>query len=165
MLIDRTNHALRWYKYGLEHDEDFISKFMMHWIAFNWLYSTCGNKSERQNIKDYCKRADTKRKLALYDPFETDEIEVFKQGPVLRMGGPESGDDPEDLWESICHGRNNSTQRATDLLLTIYQVRCNLFHGSKSPDDSRDLALVEASAEIMYEYLKRLLSDNYYFNR
>lgn len=164
MPIDRTINALKWYQYGIEHDKDFISKFMMHWIAFNWMYSDCGNDSERQNIKSFCWRKDNRKKLELYDPFETDAIEVFKEGPVLNVGGEESNDDPDELWKSIANGRNNSTQRAIDLLLTIYQVRCNLFHGSKSPNDDRDLKLVEASAEIMHEYLKRLLSDNYYFN-
>lgn len=165
MPIDRTNYALQWYKYGLENNKDFISRFMMRWVAFNWMYCQCGNKSERQNIKSFCWKRENQEKLELYDPFETDAIEIFKKQAVWSKGGQASDDDPEELWKSIRDGRGNSTKRAIDLLLIIYQVRCNLFHGSKSPDDDRDMALVEASAEIMGEYLKRLLSDYYYFYR
>jgi hypothetical protein len=31
----------------------------------------------------------------------------------------------------------------------LYQVRCNLFHGSKDPDNSRDRMLVRASLGIL----------------
>ena len=94
----------------------------------------------------------------LYDPFDTDEVQVFKEGPVYRVRGAQSNDDPEELYKDIREGRGNTPERATSLLLSVYQVRCNLFHGGKSPDNKRDLKLVESSAEIMNGYLRVLLS-------
>lgn len=156
MQLERKEYALKWYEYGLDNNLDYISRFMMHWIAFNWMYCESSGGSERKCIKVFCQR--NKEKLLLYDPFDTDEVQVFKEGPVYRTGGAPSNDDPEELHKDIRDGRGNTLERATSLLLSVYQVRCNLFHGGKSPDNRRDLKLVESSAEIMNGYLRVLLS-------
>lgn len=39
------------------------------------------------------------------------------------------------------------------LLRTIYQVRCNLFHGEKSPQNFRDFKLVEASDRVLQAFM------------
>jgi hypothetical protein len=41
------------------------------------------------------------------------------------------------------------------LLRTIYCVRCNLFHGSKSPQNSRDHKLVVACDQILRMFIDR----------
>ena len=45
------------------------------------------------------------------------------------------------------------------LLMTLYQVRCNLFHGSKSLRVERDRELVRASANILEKYMEALVTD------
>jgi hypothetical protein len=41
----------------------------------------------------------------------------------------------------------------------IYQVRCNLFHGSKRADDSRDQKLVAICAQILENWVGCLVAD------
>ncbi len=41
------------------------------------------------------------------------------------------------------------------LLRTIYAVRCNLFHGTKSPQNYRDHELVVASDQILRMFIER----------
>jgi hypothetical protein len=36
-----------------------------------------------------------------------------------------------------------------EVLEAIYTIRCNLFHGEKSPNDERDCALVELAFRIL----------------
>jgi hypothetical protein len=120
------------------------------------MYCESSGSSERERIKAFCKQ--NSQKPLLYDPFDTDEVQVFKEGPVYRVRGAQSNDDPEELCKVIRESRGNTPERATSLLLSVYQVRCNLFHGGKSPDNRRDLKLVESSAEIMGGYLRVLLS-------
>lgn len=142
-----SNNALEWYKYGLERGNDFFGRFIMHWIAFNWLYAETYRQGERENIKAYCKA--NEHRLKKYDAFSTEAIQVFMQQPVrdsLR------GYKRLDVFQNL--KRNNSIEA---LLLTIYQVRCNLFHGLKNIHRDRDIQLVRASAEIMEGYLKALL--------
>lgn len=47
-----------------------------------------------------------------------------------------------------------------DVFLNIYQVRCNLFHGSKAMDTPRDIALVSTSANVLQRFLGRWLEKN-----
>lgn len=145
-------YALEWYRYGLEKGDDSIVKFMMHWIAFNWLYSEYRNNDERANIRAFCK--DHYDKLSRYNPFTTGAYFVFEDGPVR--------DETRGEIKRVMTLYDNLTKktgevRVESLLQTIYQVRCNLFHGSKSLHNPRDLELVRSSAIIMEGYLKALL--------
>lgn len=150
MIPDR-NYALDWYRYGLEKGEHAVTKFMMHWIAFNWIYCEYGRGSERANIRAFC--GDRYRELSRYNPFNTDAVLVFMEGPVWDMEGRRGHHHlEEDLYESVKN--DYGARRMKSLFLTMYQVRCNLFHGSKSPYNERDLQLVKSSAEILENYLK-----------
>ena len=58
--MEEKDYALEWYRYGLEKNDDAIVKFMMHWIAFNWLYSEYRRNSrslESEAIKEFCKKS------------------------------------------------------------------------------------------------------------
>ena len=51
-----------------------------------------------------------------------------------------------------------SEDKAEALLMSIYQVRCNLFHGNKDPELKRNYDLIESSARIL-EILLPVLRD------
>ncbi len=146
------NIALQWYKFGLEHNDDFFVKFMMHWMAFNWIYSKYnydGNVSERDQIK-LC-FDDKRARFRRFDAFALPEIRIFIEGPVYDA---RTGTYNHDVYRAL--SESNSIEA---LLLTLYQVRCNLFHGSKSFMIDRDIKLVKASSVILEGYLKHLISD------
>ena len=44
-------------------------------------------------------------------------------------------------------------KRTEALFLLIYQIRCNLFHGKKSPEEKRDFDLVVEAAYLMENYM------------
>ncbi len=150
--IHDKNNALDWYKFGLERNDDFFSRFIMHWIAFNWLYAECDEESERSNIRAFCRY--NAEKLRRFDAFSTDAINIFLEGPVIDA---KTGQHP---YHEKQYQRLKKDNSITDLFLTMYQVRCNLFHGSKSIHSERDISLVRASAEILEGYLKALLLTN-----
>lgn len=151
--MPEKQYALEWYNYGLEKGDDKIVKFMMHWIAFNWLYSECRQESDDKNIEEFCKR--NFDKLSRYDAFGTGAFLVFADGPVRDEA---HGYSREGRYRRMMNGTD--LEGVTNLLLTIYQVRCNLFHGSKSLYIERDIELVHSSATIMEGYLKALLIDH-----
>ena len=151
--MSEKDYALEWYKYGLEKGDDAIVKFMMHWIAFNWLYSESRSDSETDNIKTYCEN--NIDKLTRYNAFGTGAYLIFEDGPVIdeKHARPKRG-----LYRGL-HS-DSELESVTSLILTIYQVRCNLFHGSKRLYIDRDRELVRSSAIIMEGYLKALLLDD-----
>ena len=146
-IYDR-NIALEWYQYGLERKDDFFMRFMMHWIAFNWLYSSEDGPSEREKIRSYYEK--NLNRFDKYDPFSSADIDIFERSPVLdgKTAMPNDRD-----YDGV------KRENAKSLLMSIYQVRCNLFHGSKSLRIDRDRELVRASANILEGYLKVLLKD------
>ena len=150
-----TEYALEWYRYGLEKGDDAIIKFMMHWIAFNWLYSECQQGTEEADIRQFCKKH--YERLSRYDPFVTGAYLVFEEKSVTTTNHGESHNNGGLLY-SLRH--DSGEKRVESLLITIYHVRCNLFHGSKHLYVERDRNLVRSSAIIMEGYLKALLLDS-----
>lgn len=143
----RRNFALEWYQYGLEKEDDFFIRFMMHWVAFNWLYNSIPKDSERAKIQQYYD--DHKDQFEKYDAFSSPDIEVFRRGQVYCSTKEDYSD---SNYKGIMRGNTKK------LLLTLYAVRCNLFHGSKSLINERDQELVRSSANILEGYLKALLT-------
>ncbi len=146
MELHKRNVALEWYEYGLEKHDDFFMRFMMHWIAFNWLYSEKQAGDERQKIKEFYR--DNKAKFEKADAFSMPDIDVFMECPIFDSA---SGSRRDREYERI---RRYDIEA---LLMSLYQVRCNLFHGSKCLHNDRDQRLVLASANILERYMKALL--------
>ena len=147
-LYDR-NIAAEWFERGLAAGEDFIIRFMMYWIAFNWLYSESEKQGECDKIKDFC--AGHLQTLHKYDAFASKSISIFLTYPVNDM---RTGIAREERFAKM-----KNEKSIVDLITTIYQVRCNLFHGSKSLHNLRDIELIKASAVLMEGYLKVLLEE------
>lgn len=124
----------------------------MHWIAFNWLYSEYEGEYDSGKIRSFC-RANYER-LSNFDAFFTDAFQVFREQPVLDMARKK---ERMDLFRSI--RQDAGSTRLGSLMLSIYQVRCNLFHGLKSINNDRDIALVKASSIILEGYLKVFFID------
>lgn len=143
------NIALEWYQHGLKNNDDFFVKFMMHWLAFNWLYSQYGEKNEWKKISCFCRK--NLRNLSTFDSFKTDEIKIFKQEPVRDGKTAQVGFYRERRFDGV----NNKDIES--LIMTLYQIRCNIFHGSKSLRIQRDIDLVKASSVILEGYLSALL--------
>ena len=50
-------------------------------------------------------------------------------------------------------------ERLARLMSVVYQIRCNLVHGSKDPDNVRDRSLVSSSQEVLERVLAVMLSN------
>ena len=150
-------YALDWYDYGIKNRDDAIIRFMMYWIAFNWLYSACEGEHDADKIEEFCERYFDR--LSGYPAFETEEFEVLRQKPIanVRTGG-------RNGWLRRRLYSDDELLRMKGLFRTIYHVRCNLFHGSKSIHNERDMNLVRASGIILEGYLKASLPDRSFFH-
>ena len=163
----KRDYARQWYSYGLDTKNDKIIKFIMHWIAFNWLYGEASGGSERDNIANYC--AQHKVELADYDAFNAPEIAVFLEKPVHdarsehKYRPKQEGkrrDIRDEIFDVLVDEKAENSDRIAALLLTCYQVRCNLFHGQKRLCNARDVSLVENSSVILEGYLNAVLNYN-----
>lgn len=151
----KKNYAYEWYAYGLESKKDDIIKFAIHWIAFNWLYGDYGGRDERESIKAFCNS--NEEVLSSFDAFSKPEIKLFLEQPVYDARG-HCRKRSEEIYEKVTKG--SGIEQITNLLLTFYQVRCNLFHGQKILRCERDIALVENSSVLLQGYLDAILNSN-----
>lgn len=53
-------------------------------------------------------------------------------------------------------------ERIKSLMISIYKVRCNLFHGMKTPDPGRDYDLVKNSADVLETCLEELINETFH---
>ena len=159
MQENEKNYAREWFEYGRAHKDDRVMHFMMMWLAFNWLYNQERHSSvittETAAIRSYCERH--QQILMNYYPYASPSISCFLIDPVQDAI---SGSPRNDLFGDLKDHTSTPLKRLQALLLTIYQVRCNLFHGSKSLHIQRDMELVKASGDILEGYLKEILEGN-----
>ncbi len=152
--------------------KDSIDAFICAWIAFNHYYSTyCGRDEETdalyahatlakgKYVSDFnqllflCDQSDFK---ACYYAFRKDRGDLFKQAILL----------PVDKMETI-RKSPTSRKRLTSLetappkriIMTLSDIRTNLFHGYKDPDDERDMSLCHWAASILIPFLEFLDSN------
>ena len=176
MSMPWKDNARAWYDYAIRTGDDSVARFMMHWIAFNFRYSEyCEYRdgkrnSEREQIERLCadRYDDLKRCKLFNDPGAMKKLleypvlkgrrrphrSIEPQMPVDRHKKPRDMD-PCELWDVACRG--HGLKRIQCILLTLYQVRCNLFHGSKDPDYPRDRELIREAATIMQGCMEALL--------
>lgn len=155
-----------WYNFGIEHNDPFFVKFVALWMAFNERFSLIKRPksskeenyhdySERTKINIYCenneKIIESVHQLVWTSPF----IKIFLESGVKDMRAGYLTKDNENDFKKLT--REEGIEQSKALFQTIYQVRCNLFHGSKSPDDKRDINLVRCAGEIMEIYMKTIM--------
>ena len=147
---EATMVAREWLESG---DERFapIDQLTDYWRAFNNLYSPVTGPSEPQRILNF---------LALHVPEETattilqdreGEARYLLSVPVVDMRG--NGRDTADCIEKF-DDAGNSLEKLQQLFRVIYQVRCNLEHGQKSPTDDRDVRLCQAAGPIVADVVR-----------
>lgn len=144
--------ALEWLDRGLNHDDP-MDCLNSCWMGFNNLYSAHLSNSEIETIKQFIDAnvdVDTAQKLI--DNHQT-EISYLMSRPIIDMrgNGRNSQRDIDSYNSSDC-----PLAKLKSILIFIYQVRCNLMHGQKSPSRERDVELCKHSwpfvAELVYKY-------------
>ena len=84
------------------------------------------------------------------------EKNEFITKPIFSSKG-DNIDKSKYYYNIIVNKENNEKLRIMCIILSIYQVRNNLFHGGKSPNVDRDLKLVSECADLLEIILKTVL--------
>lgn len=144
-----------WYKRGHKETES-VFRFVCYFIAFNYLYNGCPDQYEWQRVKRFAEEK-IKEMYPHNEIFDLlSENSEFYSYPISDMRSNCDGD------ERMARERKASnrftgvkSKKITSLFLSIYQVRCNLFHGSKTMGSDRDNKLVEDGANLLGNFLEK----------
>lgn len=146
MKIRDVNFVMHWLEKGNMESED-IYKFLCYYISFNRLYGKFYTGSERIAINKLiseCVENNNKFELIKIKPYGE-----FYRKKVIDVRNRKCNYTVEKI-------RNNDL---TTIFIAIYQVRCNLFHGSKEIDVERDKELIKESNKILKEFLEIYLEN------
>jgi hypothetical protein len=144
-----------WYARALREDDE-ITRFVFFWFCFNaWLAYESQEDTDRRMLDWLVDvHAASSRLRAAFD-CAMQQSDAFA-GYVQTLAGlsPIAGNGRR-LREPA---RIRSRDDFAGIVECVYRVRCNLFHGSKSPDDSRDEKLVRTCARIAEDWVGCLVA-------
>ena len=170
---DSLEISKEWFQYGKENYKgqkapEIAFRFIAYWIAFNGFYAQCSTKysTEQEDIETFIKK-NIGAFSNLFD-FENDrELRIFREYPVFKNDrepnwngdylDPNNADKDVQRYQRFMNPRMSECERLQALMLTIYQVRCNMFHGQKGTEPSRNFNLVDASQQVLEKILECLL--------
>jgi hypothetical protein len=160
---------------GADHEPPSMMSFIFRWMEFNgWMAAITGCERDYEMINALAAepRITAKYNQLLSDrPRFNHEVEAFSaQWPVLNVAHVRAklGFDAFRRYDRAallveCDAKQvkrqpvgwlaGATPSWEQLLRTIYQVRCNLFHGEKSEQAARDRDLVFASDRVLRLFL------------
>ena len=154
-----------------------FSSFVNLWMGFNgWMECVTDAPNDAEMIAalaGHQRLVDAHVDLMEHSPDFYQQVEIFAaMWPVLNVRDVRRklGRDAfwrysrEELMEEVQHNGvklqpvgwiAGNVPTWPQLLRTIYAVRCNLFHGTKSPQNYRDHELVVASDQILRMFIER----------
>jgi len=143
-----------WYEKAKSEADEF-SKFVFLWFCFNaWLAYRTQEDHDRKML-ELLKAEDssTKDMKAEYDrafsgsSFKERIKDLKTLSPIY---------DSRNKYDPVTI---NNVTNFPDICEAIYRIRCNLFHGGKTPDDNRDRKLVIVGGTILEKWVGNLVSS------
>ena len=137
--------AHEWHDRGTT-SNDPIDAFANFWRGFNNLFAAQGKAQEREKIRAFIQASVTEDRAADILESAKHSVNYLLSEPVVDMRG-----NNKDTAGNVAAYGTATTERAKleELAMIIYQVRCNLEHGQKSPNRQRDVQLCASSSPII----------------
>ena len=155
MPIDRYKRAKNWFDKALRitpnnANDDIFDKFIMLWIAYNALYGELGLRDRKGTKRFVRKNYNSEYDILLNEKHSR----FFKKYTVTNMQKNPQPIDTEVHQNTLKNPGKTALEKLAALMMCTYQVRCNLFHGGKSPDVPDDEEKVRNAAGFLESYLK-----------
>lgn len=150
MLDERVKFLFKyWFQQGQsEQSYNLVVKFFHYYFCFNLLMANLSSKNYDKDMIKWLKSnnnliKDTFNELLNSEPFLNSLRSLQKLSPISdnRAIKPK----PDTVI--------NDVTNFDEILDAIYQIRCNLFHGTKNPREKRDLKLMAYSTHILQKWI------------
>ena len=133
--------------------EDPIDGFSNAWRAFNNLYYPVNGRQERVKILHYLEESVNEELATELLAEHEGQVSYLLGEPVIDMRG--NGRDTANHIQAFQAG-DTSLDKLKEIFMIIYQVRCNLEHGQKSPSRDRDVELCRSARPLV----ERVVEEN-----
>ena len=144
-----TKNRISWWLLKARRQRDHFIKFVLYWFCFNaWLTNLSKKDTDRGAI-NWFKQNDSCLKSCTEGFWRSSKTQALLKN--LKNLSPVYDDRPGHRGEEVELRDINDIGQVIEF---IYQIRCNLFHGSKSPMDRRHSNLVELSSRILEKWME-----------
>lgn len=116
------------------------------WRGFNNLYGHTAGATELKRLQAFLTAKVSGLTATAILATQSDRIAYLISQPIIDMRG--TGRNTADSI-AVFHASGDPQVKLCAVFAMIYQVRCNLEHGQKSPTVDRDVRLCECSAPIV----------------
>lgn len=147
MLDENIKNLIGWWQLKGSRETDPFIKFFFFYVCFDaWITAESGEDRDDRKLEWL---------------FENDNCLKNKWGEIqstttkswisnLKNLSPVEDMRPRHRGE---YTYLNNVESFEDVIRFIYQIRCNLFHGSKNPMNNRDASLVDLSGMILQKWI------------
>lgn len=152
-----------WYKKAINDSNNVFDKFICLWIAFNAIYGRYSTNStfkngkkmpkEKAQIKNCIISILNRSENRYQSLLDSKEFLYFSTNIIhdCRVG---SDSNTKVFIKNMNSSSVGFTMKIVNLFFCIYQARCNLFHGNKTPIDYHDEEVVTNAANALESFLK-----------
>ncbi len=143
-----------WYEKAKQ-ERDSFSKFIFLWFCFNaWLAFRTGLQTDWKMLNLLKQKAPVTSDITnVYD--RAFESQLFKRR-IEDLKNLCPIEDPRRIKPPV---RINRITDFPQICEAIYMVRCNLFHGRRTPNENRDLQLVTVVGIILQKWVGNLVNS------
>lgn len=147
--MDRNiKNLIGWWKLKGETEDDPFIRFFFFYICFDaWITTLSGEEIDTKKIRWFLENDNCLKhsRMGFWNSTQTQSLlnNLKQYSPVFDMRRNHKGQDT----------KLNDINNLEEVIKFIYQIRCNLFHGSKDPMNDRDKGLVELSGLLLKKWI------------
>lgn len=140
-------NLIGWWKLKGQRERDPFIKFFFFYVCFDaWITAESGKDVDAEKIKWFLRNDNCLK--SKWSDIQSSVTKSWLTG--LKERSPVEDMRPNHRGEKVCL---NDIKNLEEVIKFIYQIRCNLFHGSKNPMNSRDANLVDLSGRILERWI------------
>ncbi|MCR5727461.1 MAG: hypothetical protein K6G24_08345 [Lachnospiraceae bacterium] len=158
-MLAHTDYIIRWIEKSRD-EEDYFDKFVYGFFALNAMYSEFYDNSvktgERGCIEKLFRVCLKDHRPEFNEIFDMQEYKYFcERRPIKNMRynpnnpGKERADTRKEVYKLKEREIFDSNLA---MLLILYQIRCNLFHGNKAYSNEFDQEVMKNASELLLKY-------------
>ena len=143
-----------------------IKKFIYRWISFNGLYIASyamdhsQEEAERETeinlIKSFCNKFILTNQILASKIYSKDLKEIFENN--IKDKSRSMG-----VYLKHLKCKESIEEKAMNMILIAYKIRCRLFHGEKNPLLKVNHKVIKAANQVIAPILNHIIEENKYF--
>ena len=137
-------------------ERDVFSKFIFYYFCFNALTAHFSQEDRDRAMLNWIYANDNPIKTEFGKLVEANDY--FQNSLTTLKGYGKVYDNRKKYQQKFVEVKD--IKNINEVLDVVYQIRCNLFHGSKSPSEVRDQKLASTASRILGKLVGCVLANN-----